>query len=329
MMRTSTRAPWLTRLLLLLVLALPTATAVADEPGAQERFTAALAEFDAGNYQAALEGFRQAYRESESPNARLYVARSLRKLERLAEAYDELYATMRAATDRAAAEPKYEQTRDAAAAELAILEPQIAKLVVAVTDAADVAAVAIDGRSVAPDRVGTPITVEPGAKQVAVELADGRRLAGTIELEAGQARTLTLSPREDPPEPDVGPPPSSAETAEPTGGGVRIAGFVVAGLGVAGMVLFGVTGSLAADEFGALEEECGELRCADPAYADVVDRGKTYETVANVSLVAGLVGLVGGTAMILFGGPSDPGEETAARLELRPAGAGLALRGAF
>ncbi|MBW2527531.1 MAG: CDC27 family protein [Deltaproteobacteria bacterium] len=327
MQRSSHLAAWLARIVLVFAVAWPAGPTSAGEPDAQQQFTAALAEFDAGDYEAALAGFRGAYERSRSPNARLYVGRCLHKLGRLAEAYDELHATMRTATERAQQESKYEQTRDAAAAELAIVEPKIAKLVVAVTESTEGATMELDGQSVEADRIGAPITVEPGEHAVVVRLASGEELSGSLELAAAETKTLTLSPTgseegiSDPPRP--GPAPD-----ESTGGGVRVAGFVIAGLGVAGMVVFGVTGSLAAGEFGTLEDECGDLRCPDPSYADVVDRGKTYETVANVSLVAGIVAIVAGTTMIIFGGPSDSGDESA-RVELVPNGTGLAVRGAF
>lgn len=320
---------WLACTLLVLAVCSLGRPARAGEPGAQQLFTSALAHYDAGEYEAALEGFRQAYARSESPNARLYVARSLRKLGRLVEAYDEMHATMRSATERAETEAKYEQTRDAAAAELAILEPKIARLVIAVSASAEAAEVEIDERSIEVHRIGTPITVEPGSHEVRVRLSGGEELSGSLDLEAGETKTLTLSPAGQATErTDDQPPVSQPDEGEGSVGGVRIAGFVVAGLGVAAMVVFGVTGSLAAGEFGTLEDECGDLRCADPSYADVVDRGKTLETVANVSLVAGIVAIVGGTAMIIFGGSGEPGEETA-RLELWPTGTGFALRGVF
>jgi hypothetical protein len=50
--------------------------------------------------------------------------------------------------------------------------------------------------------------------------------------------------------------------------------------------------------------------------------------VANVSLIAGAALIVGGAAMIVFGGPSEP-EATTATLSVTPAGALLGVRGTF
>jgi hypothetical protein len=123
----------------------------------------------------------------------------------------------------------------------------------------------------------------------------------------------------------VKPPPGGEPKAPPgdtgaqSGGGVRIAGFVIAGIGVAGMAVFGITGMMARSRFATLEEECGGKRCADPKYADVVDSGMTLTTVANIGLIAGAAGIAGGGLMILLGGPSSPAApQSGAALSLSP-----------
>ena len=93
---------------------------------------------------------------------------------------------------------------------------------------------------------------------------------------------------------------------------MRVAGYVVTGLGVAGMALFGVTGLMAQSKFKTLEEECGGMRCTDLKYADTVDSGKTLDVLATVGLIAGVSALTIGTTMIVFGGPSSEDEATSA-----------------
>ncbi len=66
----------------------------------------------------------------------------------------------------------------------------------------------------------------------------------------------------------------------------------------------------------------------------VVDSGKQAELASNVSLVAGVVALAAGGAMILFGGPSvKPRPTTGAlagvSLALSPQGAQLGYQGAI
>jgi hypothetical protein len=90
---------------------------------------------------------------------------------------------------------------------------------------------------------------------------------------------------------------------EKSGGQVRVAGFIVAGVGVAAMGLFAVAGLSAKSKFDTIVDECGGRRCTDPKYSDEIDTGQTLTTLANVGLIAGIVGIVGGTTMIVLGGP--------------------------
>ncbi|MBW2527564.1 MAG: hypothetical protein JRI23_25505 [Deltaproteobacteria bacterium] len=80
-------------------------------------------------------------------------------------------------------------------------------------------------------------------------------------------------------------------------------------MGVAGLVVFGVTRAQADAEIATLEDECGPGPCTDPQYADVVDRGKTAETVSGVALGIGIAGVLAGTAMIIFGGPAEGADQ--------------------
>ncbi len=147
-----------------LVLASAPAAAQGKDAPALDDFASARALYNAGQYAEALPLFRDVYARSSSPNARLYVARCLRKLVRNPEAYDEMAATLREATTRAESESKYAQTRDSAAAELALLEPLVGKLVIAVADPPPGMKVELDGRPLDAARWSAPITVDPGSR---------------------------------------------------------------------------------------------------------------------------------------------------------------------
>jgi hypothetical protein len=119
-----------------------------------------------------------------------------------------------------------------------------------------------------------------------------------------------------------------------TGGGVRVAGIVIASLGAAGMGVFGGTYAVAQSKYNTLVSACGGARCTDLKYADVVDTGKRMELISNVSLVAGSVALGAGTFMIIFGGPSvKPAPRTGVwplpSVTLSPYGAQIHYEGAF
>ena len=277
---------------------------------ATEIFGEAQKQFDKGKYAEALVGFRQAYNASNSPNARLMVGNCLIALGKNSEAYVEMAETLKEATARADKEPKYAKTRDSATTQLTLLEGKIGKIVLHVEERG--AEVTLNGVRVAPDKLGTTLAVDPGTVTIAAKHVDGRTVFQEKVVAAGKVETVDLV---FPSEKNAGKqgtdsnvmgstsPKDQAESAS-KGGGVRVAGGVVLGLGVAGMALFGITGFMAKSRFTTLETECGGARCTDAKYADVIDSGKTLTTVANVGLGVGVAGIVGGTLMMIFGGPS-------------------------
>lgn len=305
----------------------------AGAPSVQGLYAAAQKLFDKGDYAEALVAFRQAYNGSGSPNARIMIGHCLVGLGKTAEAYEEMAATQREAAKRAETEPKYVPTRDAAAEQVAILEPKIGKIVLEIEDPASVEVI-VNSARVSRDKLGVPFAVAPGTVILSATRADGRKVERELTVKAGQVEKVKLTfpagPEKVPPPDRTTPPPDGTAPPggeEPSGGGVRIAGFAVAGLGVVGMAVFGITGGMALGRYGQLEDECGGQRCTDPRYAGIVDEGRTLQAVSTAGLVVGAAGLVGGGLMILLGGPkgSPKGAPTGSgrsMIVVSPAGAG-------
>jgi hypothetical protein len=299
--------------------------AAAQGPAAPagDDFASARALYNSGQYAEALPLFRDVYARSSSPNARLYVARCLRKLVRNPEAYDEMAATLRDATARADSEAKYAQTRDSAAAELALLEPLVGKLVIAVADPPAGMKVELDGRALDADRWSAPITVDPGNRLVVVTPPNGAPIRREITVDAHTAKTLVVTL------PAAPVAVAHPVTIEPTftGGTVRKVGIGVVGLGVAGLGMFAVTGVLANQKYSELTAACGKQRCVDPKLATTVDQGKLLDTLATSGLVVGVVGVVAGAAMIALGGPTRVPPNAA--IVTLPGGGGVVYSGSF
>lgn len=293
----------------------------------REEFAAAQKLFDAKDFAGALPKFQELTASTGSPNARLYVARCLRELGRIAEAYDEMSATVRDATAKADAEAKYAPTRDAAAAELAVMGPKVGHLVIAVADAPAGSSVSLNGTPVAADKLGSPLTVAPGTQVVEVTPPGGAAVKREIAVGGGENKTLALALRDGGPAPTPGPKPVEAP-AEPSGGGLRIAGFVAGGLGVASLAVFGITGAMSSSKFSSVEDACGGVRCSDPKYGDEIDSGKSLETIANITLIAGAALVAIAVPLVVFGGPSEAPSGDAA-MTMVPGGGMLRVRGAF
>jgi hypothetical protein len=209
----------------------------------------------------------------------------------------------------------------------------VGRVVVELTDAPENSEVALNGKPIPIDRLGTPVAVMSGEVEISAQ-APGRKPARIeVKVGAGEERavSITLEPEERAPgAPTTPPEPSKPEpvTVESSGGGLRVAGFVAAGVGAAGLVVFAIAGSMASSKFDTLESECGGRRCADPKYAEIVDDGKRFDTIANVGLAIGAVGLLGGGTLILFGGPtSRPAER--ATMSVGPSGFRVSYEGRF
>jgi len=300
------------------------ATGAAPKP-AEALFSAALQRFDAKDYAGALPLFREALNMSHSLNARLYVGLCLSGLGQYPEAYLELETTVRETADRATEDAKYGETHEAAMRELALLERRVGKVVVKVTEQVVGGFVTLNGVVIEPDKLGLAIPVTPGPVVVSSSAADRPGERKDDQVAAGEVRVITLSyglpsgqlqpsrpmaahadtPRGAPrAAPAAAPLAAASDASEQTGGGVRTAGFVVAGLGVASMVAFGISAAVGSSKYSTLEDACGSARCTDPSYSDVVAAGRKAQTAANVTLAVGLTALAGGALMIIFGGPS-------------------------
>jgi hypothetical protein len=307
---------------------------------AQARFEAAQKKYIAGDHGAALGLFREALAGTGSPNARLYVARCLRELGQLPEAYKEMRETARDAGQRAATEKRYVDTQRAAEAELAQLEAKVARVVVTLPGDASGAEVRIGGQPVPVEQLGQPVATTPGEVTVEATAPGKPAWSKTISIAAGGEQTVEVvfggGGDTGSASGAAGPVDPGGEPDEPSSGlgTMRTAGIVVAAVGVAGMGLFTIAGLSASSRFDTLQEACGDGPCTDEKYNSDIDTGETLTTLANVGLVLGIVGIVGGTTMIVLGGPKKSSVSTTSTATPRIVGVGVSpfgvrVRGAF
>jgi hypothetical protein len=122
-----------------------------------------IAAHEHGDYPAAVQSFTKAYRVLGAPTVGIRLARSLAKLGRLIEArkvYEGVIATPVKKDDP----PVFAQAVTDARAELAELGPRIPTL--EITLAPGVSSPMLDGAAVAPDALGKPTPIDPGAHRV-------------------------------------------------------------------------------------------------------------------------------------------------------------------
>lgn len=258
-------------------------------------FQTAREAYDRGAHDEALGLFRQAYASSGSPVALLYVARSLRGLERRREAAEEFVRTVDVAA--ASARERDERVRQTALAELADLARDLAtvRFVLAAEGT-----VRIDERVVA--RL-TRHYEEPGTHTVELVGAPCAPWTTTVMLEAGRELVVEVPCHREHVAPSV--PPTAPEVrVDPSPRRVPAALTLALGgaLTVAGTTLQLVAGSIHAD----LRAVC-RTECPDDARARV-DHGQRLERTSIGIFVAAGTSLALGVLLWWLGSERAPGD---------------------
>lgn len=301
-----------------------TAASDAQKAAAQKAFTDALNKSKLGKHEEALAGFRASHEIVASPNSRLMIARELAALSRFGEAYREAVVAARLAESAAAADPKYAAAVEGAQDDLAEFRAKVGFVKLDLRGIAD-SEVVIAGRTVTREEKAEPIAVDPGEVVVVARSPRGQ-VTRTVTVAAGTEQPVTFV---DEPKQVDEPVDKTEKSLHPfdMDDGQRITATAVGGVGVLGMVLFGVFGGLHLSKYSDLEDQCPGGRCPASLQEDA-DAGRSLQTAANVSLVIGAVGLVGGAALLIPTYVIDKGPNSTA-LELRVGPGSAYLEGQF
>jgi hypothetical protein len=255
------------------------------------------------------------------------VGKALIDLGRFPEAYRTLQQTAEEAEEAEASDPKYAQTRKAAEEELRRVEQQVVRLTLSLSGVGGDATVRVNDTEYSQDELDSPLPLAPGPLNLELLEAGDTVASQTLEGRAGESLNVNLAPSADQgdrEESDV------SNTSMPTGKKPfphrRDTAYVAAGLGAAGAITFGVFGLLNNAKYSDVDDQCDNNICPDSAQSDA-ERGHTFQTVANVGLIVGVVGL--GTAVTLFLTEDDDvvAQRHRTRLSLGPGH--VTLKGSF
>jgi hypothetical protein len=275
------------------------------------------------HYDEALVEFRASHEIVASPNTRLELARCLRTMGKIVAAYAELGRAMVEAKELVAQDNRYQRAYDAAAAERAEIEPQLGFVTLTIEHATDQSTVRIDGEEIRRAAWGETAPVAAGGAEIVVETPGHSPVKRTVSLAAGQKMQLTIDAQ--PQEASaVAAAPSPAEPPPERHGFAmtpRTWAYVAGGVGVVGLATFGIVGAMAQSTYNDLGSACHNGPCP-ASKADEISSGKTQETIANVGLAVGVVGLAAGVALFIFGKPSSAPSPSAA-VVVGPAWAGM------
>jgi len=306
---------------------------------ARELANQAKADFDAGNFEEAGSKFQRAYEIAKVPTLAVWAARSLVKRGHLVAA-SELYrqATLLAPNDLWVGDVQQQAQADAEK-ELGELQPRIPKLRVRVEGAmANEIEVTVDGAKMAVALLGINLPTNPGRRHI-VGKRGAEVVDQTVDLAEGDRKDTVLRFNATPPAPVVAevppapavtgqsttPAPVAAETAAaaPSDHSQRTWGWVVTGVGAAGL-LTGVVTGIAVMANSGLRNDCPNGVCP----ASKSGSANSYNLMRNIStagFIVGGVGAVAGVPLLLW---TPKGEfESGIALWLGPSSAGV--KGAF
>jgi hypothetical protein len=297
--------------------------ALAADAAAEALFRAGREAMEQGDYSTACNRFAESQRLEPAGGTAFNLAACFEKLGRVASAWK----TYREAAERlphgdARARHSEEQAR--------ALEPKLPKLTLSPGPGAENVIVELNGTELGAASLGLALPVDPGEQRIIVRAPGREARTMTVTLAVSETKQVTVSPgKATAPEPGARPPesaPASDSAASDDGSGQRTLGWVLGGVGVAGLAVSAVTGVMVLDRKNTVDEECTNDLCTakgDEAAAS----GRTLSTVSTIAFVAGAAG-VGVGAYFLLSAPDAP---VSARVGLRARSAlpELVLEGSF
>jgi hypothetical protein len=302
---------------------LPAQASPVQREQAQSRFLRGKDLLGKANYAAALSEFRASHDIVGSPNTRLEIARCLLAMGKLVEAYAELGRTAIEAKELRAEDKRYDRTYEAAMAERADLQPKLGFVTLTVQNPSEGTRVTVGGEEIRRAAWAEPAPVMAGSTQIAVSTPGHADVTRTVTVAAGASAALTIDAQSgaaaDGPAPVAAAAP--VEVTPRSHAPLRTYAYVAAGVGAVGLVTFAVAGAMAHSSYEDLQSTCGSGPCP-ASKADEISSGKTRQTIANVGLAVGIVGVAAGATLFVFSLRQSPSSPSAA-LVVGPTWAGL------
>lgn len=291
------------------------ATAVQREQ-AQARFARGKELFKDGKYAEALTELQASHEIVSSPNTRLMIARCYQELGRLVEAYAEFGRTSVEARELERADRRYRQAAETAEQERQALESRLAFVTVDVQHAQPGTSLKVGGELIRPAAWGEPTPALPGSAEVVVDTPGHGQARKTVQVQAGQRTSVSIDALAG----DSAPPSPVSVGAESTAPSMRTWAYVAGGVGLAGIATFAVAGSMANSTYNDLDSACGGGPCPPDRKSDI-DAGRRDQTIANIGLAVGVIGVGAGVTLYVLSKRSS--SSPSAALVVSPTWAGI------
>jgi hypothetical protein len=287
----------------------------ADAARALAHYTKGGELYKAKRFALALDEFRQSYALVKSPNSHLYIARCVRETGDARAAYIEFDKVAEEAAALVANAPKYMETQRAAEQERDDLTTRLGVAYVNVSNADATTTIRLGGYDVPPDRWGKAFPIEPGTYDLVVQKGGRVVMKQSVTLRPGDKRPVTANAAAvlgAQGAAGVAAGPSATPTKSGPTSPLRIGAFVAGGVGVVGMAMFAAGGILSKSTYSNIVTICDDKPgCPGHNVSSQISTGKTQQTLANVGVTVGAIGLA--TGVTLFVLSTRPKKDTAAR----------------
>lgn len=315
------------------------ATTLAQTPafaGSGEDKAAADALFKAGRALVKQGNFKEACPKLEASQKLDPAIGTLLALGDCYESNGQTASAWTAFNDARAMARKASDTKRAEEAErrAGLVEPKLAKIMIEVPQdtRSQGAEVRRNGKLVEPAMYGLEVAIDPGKQTIDVTAPDTQVWSTEVNIEDKPGITtvripslVELKPKvqdyQAPPPPPPPPPLRDDTTAAPTGFGTqRTVGVIVAGVGVAGVVVGSVFGAKAISLGKQAAADCtpgNPPLCTTPDAVVAHQDGNTAANIANVGIGVGAAAIVTGVILIAVA-PSGAPRKTASRLQVVP-----------
>lgn len=188
--------------------------------------------------------------------------------------------------------------RDEIVRDRSALDGRIPRLVVRLAEESPPGVrVSLDGQTLSGAQLDEAVPVDPGDHVVVVMTPKGRRERVRVTVGEGETRQITVGGPVavvDAPNPHAATHPPRDDTA------MIVGGWVLIGVGVAGLVASIVSGALAAERHGRVEDLCPGPQCTTDEGFDAAQEGKTLVIVNAITLGAGLAAAAAGTTLVIL-----------------------------
>jgi hypothetical protein len=217
----------------------------------------------------------------------------------------------------------------------AAIDKRVPRLTIIFKDAPADAVVKRDSISLGAGALGAPLPVDPGTHLIVVHVPNHQDRSFDITVSEGETKSLELAAGEPLPT-------SSSSSVEPlapvvdqpvpkkSGSPLRTVGFVVGGVGLAGLAAGVIGGLVAIEQNGESKNQCGASigqgnnpNLCTAAGKSARDSARSAGDFATAMFVAGGLLAAGGLTLVLVA----PKSTASARVDVRPALGGVSIQG--